>query len=167
MKTERKWIVGIVIIAVIAALAVLPLSAQAPESNEDIVMEMTKILSEGDFEGAASYFAEDALFLGYWLGEVELTQGREAIAEMFGALAADGFVIESTVVDTFAEGRVLLTEIETSATSMPPGLAPLHSYDVYLIEDGQIVFYFYTVSTESTARLMEIIAAMEAEGSSE
>ncbi|GAB4573412.1 MAG: hypothetical protein Kow0077_15740 [Anaerolineae bacterium] len=129
-------------------------------TNEEIILAMTEAISAGDVEEALSYFAENAFFIGYWMGELNASVGQDEIRALFEGLAAGDFHIESEVVDTFGDGSILLTDTHTSGAGMPPQVQPLHLYDMYLLKDGKIQVYTYYMSQESVDALMEVMAAM-------
>lgn len=165
---QSRMSVFFVAIAVLMAGVVLaqPLtvSAQGAGSeemtNEQVVLAMTEAISAGEIEEALSYFAEDAYFIGYWMGTLEASVGHAEIRALFEELAAGDFQIVSEVVGTFGDDGILLTDTHTSGAGMPPPVQPMHLYDMYLVKDGKIQVYTYYMAAESRDALMEFMAAM-------
>ena len=167
MQSQMKAIaVMTVAILVVSGLLVLPgsLSAQGSGADEvtnaEVIRLMTAAISAGEIEEALSYFAEDAYFIGYWMGELGASVGQAEIRTLFEGLIAGDFRIESDVVDTFGDGSILLTDTHTSGAGMPPQVQPLHLYDMYLVKDGKIQVYTYYMSQESVEAMLEVMAAM-------
>lgn len=162
----RNFTVVTVLILVASALLALPLSLSAQGSgseemtNEEVIQAMTEAISAGEVEAALSYYAEDAYFIGYWMGELGATVGHAEIRALFEGLVAGDFRIESEVVDTFGDGSILMTDTHTSGAGMPPQVQPMHLYDMYLVKDGKIQVYTYYMAAESRDALMEVMAAM-------
>ena len=173
MRTKTRTFATVISVFILASvtLLALPLTLNAQEpgaeelSNEEVIQAMTVAINAGDIDEALSYYAENAYFVGYWLGELGASIGHDELRAQFEALVAGDFRIESEVIDTFGDGSVLLTDTHTSGGGMP--VESLHLYDVYLVKEGKIQVYFYYMSEESVAGLMELMAAAAETESSE
>jgi predicted SnoaL-like aldol condensation-catalyzing enzyme len=168
MQLKLRSITMVLVVFVVASmmLRVQPafVNAQGPGaenmSNEEVIQAMAEAINAGDVERALSYYAENAYFIGYWMGELEAQVGHDQIRALFENLIAGDFHIECDVISTYGDGSVLLTDTHTSGAGMPPTVQPLHLYDLYVIKDGKIVVYTYYLSEESLAAMMEVMAAM-------
>lgn len=165
----------------IVSQAPVPTTAPSPERSPteavlipaDVVMTVAERLSAGDLEGAMVYWADDAIFYEFGLPPdgSELTRGKENIRGLFAEYIADHLNLESQIISVV--GNVVTSQDKTWLDfTRQIGVAPQEGRGQYLVEDGKISTYAWTLDAESLARLKTALdevmpAELETEGEAE
>jgi hypothetical protein len=123
------------------------------------VMGMVERMNAGDLEGALAYWADDAVVYFYGLPPTgtEIYRGKEQIHSVFEENVSSHLQWEVDIRSIVGD------EVNARAKTWHDftrqlGVAPLEATEVYLINDGKIVTYAWTVTEESLARLKPALA---------
>lgn len=123
------------------------------------VMSMVERMNAGDLEGALAYWADDAVVYFYGLPPTgtEIYQGKEQIRSVFAENVSSHLQWEIDIRSIVGD------EVSAQAKTWHDftrqlGVAPLEATEAYLIHDGKIVTYGWTVTEESLARLKPALA---------
>jgi hypothetical protein len=123
------------------------------------VMGMTERLNAGDLEGAMAYWADDAVvyFFGLPPTGTEIYKGKEQFRPVFEENVASHLQWEVDIRSITGD------EVNARAKTWHDftrqlGVAPLEATEVYVIHDGKIVTYVWTLTEDSLARLKPALA---------
>lgn len=123
------------------------------------VMGMVERMNAGDLEGAMAYWADDAVvyFFGLPPTGTEIYKGKEQIRSVFEENVTSHLQWEVDIRSISGD------EVNSRAKTWHDftrqlGVAPIEATEVYLIHDGKIVTYGWTVTEESLARLKPALA---------
>lgn len=127
-------------------------------SEAEVVMALGAALNAGDVDTAMSYIADNAYF-----GTVDMESnhysGKEAIRSLFENLVADQFRIEQTIVATYNDDHILVSDTKTWANEMMTmGLAPFTATEVYVVKDNLITGITWVMTNATRERIMSAIA---------
>jgi len=138
-----------------------PVTQATPTANlpSATVMGMTERLNAGDLEGAMAYWADDAVvyFFGLPPTGTEIYKGKEQFRPVFEENVASHLQWEVDIRSITGD------EVNAQAKTWHDftrqlGVAPLEATEVYVIHDGKIVTYAWTLTEESLARLKPALA---------
>jgi hypothetical protein len=150
MKT--RWVV----LASLALVLVLPAALYAQAMTpEEVVMAMIEAEKAGDLEAQIALFADDAVYsiLPPSPDMPAPIVGKDAIRARRSGL--EDLNAESTTEITGVEGNTVTTLsrfVDDELRSL--GLEYIEGVEVYVIEDGKITSYTWTMTDESLAQLM-------------
>jgi hypothetical protein len=123
------------------------------------VMSMTERMNAGDLDGAMAYWADDAVvyFFGLPPTGTEIYTGKEQFRPVFEENVSSHLQWEVDI------GSIVGDEVNARAKNWHDftrqlGVAPLEATEVYVIHDGKIVSYAWTLTEESLARLKPALA---------
>jgi ketosteroid isomerase-like protein len=150
MKT--RMIMLIVLVVLLALPVALHAQAMTPE---EVVVAMIAAEEAGDLEAQIALFADDAVYalLPPSPDMPEPIVGKDAIRARREGLAAAG--AEGSTEITGVDGNTVTTlsrYIDDDLRSM--GLEYIEGVEEYVIEDGKITSYTWTMTDESLAALM-------------
>ncbi len=137
--------------------------AVAPEDPAAVLTAMAERLSAGDLEAGMAYWADDAIWyiLGLPPTGSELLVGKEAIRTEFEREIADH--LSWTIDIRSVDGAIVLSHDTTSLDfTRQIGVAPIEATGNFLVEEGQIVSYAWTIDPASLERLKAALAEMMA-----
>lgn len=145
----------------------LPLPSPTPTSVSlsAVVMGAAERHNAGDLEGMMAYWADDALFYMFGMPPTgsELLQGKEQIRAMFEENIASHSRWE-VEIDAITGDTVYGHSRNWHDFTRQIGVAPLEATGVYVIEDGKIAEYTWTLTEETAFRLKTALSeAMPAE----
>jgi hypothetical protein len=139
----------------------VPVMQATPTANlpSATVMGMVERMNAGDLEGALAYWADDAVvyFFGLPPTGTEIYRGKEQFRPVFEENVSSHLQWEvdiSSVVGDEVNARAKTWHDFTRQL----GVAPLEATEVYLIKDGKIVTYAWTLTEDSLARLKPALA---------
>ena len=187
MKTQR---ILMVVISVVLALAacVAPVAAPTPTPSPvppptptplpeptslplapaEVVTRAAAAFSAGDLEGGMAYWADDAIWYIFGLppNGSEIIRGKEAIrAELENEIAAH---LTWEIDPQSVVGNVVTSHDTTWLDfTRQIGVAPVQATGQYLVEDGKIATYAWTIDPESLVKLKAALAELPAEPAAE
>ncbi len=187
MKTQR---ILLVVIGVVLALAacVAPMAAPTPTSSPvppptptplpeptspplapaEVITRAAAALSAGDLEGGMAYWADDAIWYIFGLppNGSEIIRGKEAIrAELENEIAAH---LTWEIDPQSVVGNVVTSHDTTWLDfTRQIGVAPVQATGQYLVEDGKIATYAWTIDPESLVKLKAALTELPAEPAAE
>jgi len=138
-----------------------PVMQATPTANlpSATVMSMTERMNAGDLEGAMAYWDDDAVvyFLGLPPTGTEIYKGKEQFRPVFEENVSSHLQWEVDIRSIVGD------EVNARAKNWHDftrqlGVAPLEATEVYVIHDGKIVSYAWTLTEESLARLKPALA---------
>jgi hypothetical protein len=147
----------------VALIAVFTLSATLSAQEADpvtVVNAANDAWNAGDVDTLKSLYADDATVSFPDWGDV--LNGREQIDAWIDGLVASNFRIEPESVEA-EEDTVIVVAKVWADESRATGIAPLVTTDVYTVQDGLITSQTSTLSEDSAAKLMAVLAAAEPE----
>lgn len=143
-----------------AATLPSPAPTQPPPSPSAVVMDAAERLNAGDIEGGMAYWADDANWYIFGLPPdgSELIAGKENIrAELANEIA--GHLRWEIAIETVVGNVVTSRDMTWLDITRQLGVAPLEATGQYLVEDGKIASYAWTIDPESLAKLKVAFAA--------
>jgi hypothetical protein len=165
-KEEGKMKTGMIQLAVLIVVSILPISLYAQETDPVEVCYGPEFEAfaarEGTFE--PTIWADDAVQTSI-MGDMVMTySGKEEIrAHLEGLVADEGFAMEVTVLSV--EGNTVTAESRIwDSDTRALGVAPLVATEVCVVEDGKIQFTTWTISDESLAALGAALSALPETG---
>lgn len=142
----------------------VPTTAPSSLTPAEVVTAMAERFSAGDLEGGLAYWADDAIWYIFGLPPTgsELLRGKEAIRTEFeNEIAAH---LTWKVEPKSVVGNVVTSHDTTWLDfTRQIGVAPVGATGQYLVEDGKIVTYAWTVDPESLVKLKAALAEMPVE----
>ena len=147
----------------------LPAPTPPPLSPAEVVTGTAERLSAGDLEGGMAYWADDAIWYIFGLppNGSELIQGKDDIrAEFASEIAAH---LKWEIEPDSVVGNVVTSHDKTWLDfTRQIGVAPVQATGQFLVEDGKISTYAWTIDAESLGKLKAALAeAMPAEQEAE
>lgn len=142
----------------------VPTATPVPLAPAEVVTSMAERFSAGDLEGGMAYWADDAIWYIFGLppNGSELLKGKEAIRRELGNEIAAHLTWE--VEPTSVVGNVVTSHDTTWLDfTRQIGVAPVSATGQYLVEDGKIVTYAWTIDPESLVKLKAALVEMPAE----
>jgi hypothetical protein len=136
-----------------------PTPTQAALTPAEVVLGMAERFSAGDLEGGMAYWADDAIWYLFGLPPhgSELYKGKEALRAEFASEIADHLKVEIEIKSVV--GNIVTTRDTTWMDfTRQIGVAPLEATGQFLIEDGKISIYAWTLDSESVERLKVALA---------
>jgi hypothetical protein len=154
----------LIVVASLALLLALPtvLYAQAM-TPEEVVMAMIEAESAGDLEAQIALFADDAVYTliplppdmsGPLVGEDAIRARRAGLA----AVNAEG----STEIQQVDGNTVTTLSRYTDDELRGMGIDYIEGIEEYIVQDGKITSYTWTMTDESLAKLMAAMPPPEA-----
>ncbi len=146
----------------------VPTATPASLTPAEVVTRMAERFSASDLEGGMAYWADDAIWyiLGLPPAGFEMLRGKEAIRTEFENEIAAHLTWE--VEPKSVVGNVVTSHDTTWLDfTRQIGVAPVGATGQYLVEDGKIVTYVWTVDPESLEKLKVALAEMPAEPEAE
>jgi ketosteroid isomerase-like protein len=123
-------------------------------SIANLVLASVNAFNGGDVEGAAAYFADDAVvkLVGLPPSEPDTFTGKPAVRAWFESLRATNFTLQLEVQKV--EGDAVTSKTLTwSDPTRQLGIAPLEGTEVDVVRDGKIAQVIWTISPESQAKM--------------
>lgn len=176
MKIQRMMIVVIsVVLALGACVAPTPTPPPAPPPTPtpaaeptsapltpaEVVARAAAAFSAGDLEGGMAYWADDAIWYIFGLppNGSEMLRGKEAIrAELENEIAAH---LTWKVEPKWGADNVVTSHDTTWLDfTRQIGVAPVQGTGQYLVENGKIVTYAWTIAPESLGKLKAALAEL-------
>jgi hypothetical protein len=128
-----------------------------------VVITSVNTCSAGDVDASLATFADDAVVNILIPGAPETYTGREEIRAWLEDLVAQRWEGEVEILEV--EGDTVTTRL---TSYMDPtralGVAPLVGTDVYIVQEGKITAYTWTITDESFAKLQAAMAALPETG---
>ncbi|HSV46458.1 MAG TPA: nuclear transport factor 2 family protein [Ramlibacter sp.] len=105
------------------------------EQNKDVVVRFTRLIEQGDVDGALALTSEDCTFWHPLSGETGKVQTGAVMKQMLPAMSA----FRSEISSVTAEDDRVSLEVEVHATA--PGGKPYHNryHFMYVVRDGKIM----------------------------
>jgi len=135
----------------------IPPPTLAPASA--VVLGTAERHNTGDLEGMMAYWADDAIFYMFGMPPTgsEVALGKEQIQAIFDENIANHAQWEVEIVSVI--GDVVNTRSRNwHDFTRQIGVAPLEATGVYVIKDGVISTYYWTLSEDSAVRLKTALA---------
>jgi len=153
------------VLALVALLA-LPLMANAQETDPVSVIEViAEYLAAWDLDGVMSMYADDIVVTVTpgANGPPDVYTGKDEVRGWFESFNDQNFKAEFEVISAEGENVTLAVKTWTDATRQL-GIAPLTATEVYIIRDGKVQSFAWTMSEESQAAYMAAMAALPETG---
>lgn len=165
MKTSLRYFTLLILVVGAVgcstpATQVVPTRVPAtPDRRSATVLDMAERFNAGDLDGALTYWAEDARVYFYGLppSGTEIYTGKQQIRPVFEENVAGHFKWEIEILAV--SGDVVTARAKTwHDFTRQLGVAPVEAAEVYVIRDGKIAAYTWTITEESLARLKPALA---------
>ncbi|MCP4284055.1 MAG: nuclear transport factor 2 family protein [Gammaproteobacteria bacterium] len=151
----KKFLISMMVFVIL----VLPLTLNAQATTpEEVVMAMIEAESAGDIEAQVALFADDAVYSGLPPPPdmPDPIVGKEAIRARRAGIAAVN--AESVTEITGVNGNTVTTLSRYSDDDLRGmGLDFIEGTEGYVIQDGKITAYTWTMTEESLAELMAVM----------
>ncbi len=141
-----------------------PTPTEPAATPAEVVTNMAERFSAGDLEGGMAYWADDAIWYIFGLppNGSELYRGKEAIrAEL--AREIEGHLKWETKPTSVVGNAVTTHDTTWLDFTRQIGVAPVGATGQYLVQDGKISTYAWTIDPESLDKLKAALAEMAAE----
>jgi hypothetical protein len=157
----KKLLVTMVVLVVMLALP-LALHAQSTDPAS-VVITSVNTCSAGDVDASLATFADDAVVYILIPGAPETHTGQEEIRAWLEDLVAQHWEGEVEILGV--EGDKVTSRL---TSYMDPtralGVAPLVGMEEYIVQDGKITAYTWTITDESLAKLQAAMATLPETG---
>lgn len=142
----------------------LPTPTQPPHTPAEIVTAMAARFSAGDLEGGMAYWADNAIWYMFGLppNGSDILRGKQAIHTEFTTELED-HLTWNVDVQSVVDNVVTTRDTTWLDFTRQIGVAPVQGTGQYLVEDGKISTYAWTIAPESLVKLKAALAAMAAE----
>ena len=145
---------------VLTVVLIALVGCQAQPSPEELLAAMEDALNGGDVDAAMAFFTDDAvvkLVPALPPGSPDTFTSAEEIRAWFEELVAMNFEIHIEVLQV--EGDTVTTRTSTWVDpTREMGVAPLVATEVYIVQDGKIRGFTWTISDESLAKIQAAMA---------
>lgn len=130
-------------------------------SSWEMLVDGLKLFRAGDVEGGMADWADDVVIklIGALPGQPDTLRGKAEARAWFESLLAAHFDIEEELIKE--EGDTLTVKALTWIDQTRQlGIAPLEGTEVYVVKNGKIASYTWTISPESQAKLQAALARL-------
>lgn len=162
MKVRMVMATALVLVALLA----LPMMATAQETDPVAVLEaIAEYLAAWDLDGVMSMYADDIVVTVTpgANGPPDVYTGKDEVRGWLESFNDQNFKVEYEVISAEGENVTLAVQTWTDDTRQL-GIAPITATEVYVIRDGKVQSFAWTMSEESMAAFSAAMAALPETG---